>query len=414
MRVYEQLLASAVIVVARLATARPLAEVVARRKCPAGRLRMNGRWPPAHPRSFHRLSAAAGVLRLPRSAICSSSWPWPGAGGAALRAIGSNRILCCSTSTIRRWITASGHVVRSVLYACNQPVSQAGRPHSPQRSTAWPNTTWCQTAPGRWITRFTRSTRLPGDSARGANEQEFLPFYASYDRIDQRQQRAYYTLHRLPRLLSRQQRRDGPRSSYVGSEVFVSLVDADEAPYRGNLRQLAVTTLCTNRDLPLLMPIGRGDTDFALDTGAPVGARALAGTDPAAAVHRARRHRLAAHQSSVAELSVAARYRRPGARRGAARDAWALRQPVGPGRPPDRSKECWCGPHPVSPGVMPIPGPIASAAACRSTLRWTIPHSRGSACSCSVAVLEQFFAKYASLNSASPRRSSARPSAAAR
>jgi type VI secretion system protein ImpG len=47
-------------------------------------------------------------------------------------------------------------------------------------------------------------------------------------------------------------------------------VDPDEAPFRHDLKQLAVETLCTNRDLSLHMPIGRANTDFTLAAGAPV------------------------------------------------------------------------------------------------------------------------------------------------
>jgi type VI secretion system protein ImpG len=52
--------------------------------------------------------------------------------------------------------------------------------------------------------------------------------------------------------------------------VFVSLVDAAHAPFDGELRQLALETLCTNRDLVLQMPVGLGRTDFSLDVSAPV------------------------------------------------------------------------------------------------------------------------------------------------
>ena len=51
-------------------------------------------------------------------------------------------------------------------------------------------------------------------------------------------------------ILSEGQRRVGFRTSYIGSEVFISLVDPKEAPWRGDLRQLGVSTLCTNRDGP--------------------------------------------------------------------------------------------------------------------------------------------------------------------
>ena len=42
-------------------------------------------------------------------------------------------------------------------------------------------------------------------------------------------QPAYYSAWREPRLPSEAARREGPRSGYIGSEVFVSLVDPEEA-----------------------------------------------------------------------------------------------------------------------------------------------------------------------------------------
>ncbi|QBE66709.1 type VI secretion system baseplate subunit TssF [Pseudoduganella lutea] len=107
-------------------------------------------------------------------------------------------------------------------------------------------------------------------------EQRFEPLYGAADLGGPR--RAYYHVRREPRLLSQRQRERGPRSSYVGSETFISLVDAGEAPYRHDLRQLGVSVWCTNRDLPLSMPLGVGSTDFMLEGGAPVQAvRVVAG-----------------------------------------------------------------------------------------------------------------------------------------
>ena len=108
-------------------------------------------------------------------------------------------------------------------------------------------------------------------------EQEFRPFYASVDADGSRPSHGYFTMRREPRALSERQRRDGPRTSYMGSEVSLSLVDAREAPYSGTLRQLAVDVLVTNRDLPLMMPVG-SDRDFTLAISAPVeGIRCLRG-----------------------------------------------------------------------------------------------------------------------------------------
>ena len=100
-----------------------------------------------------------------------------------------------------------------------------------------------------------------------ANEQEFHPFYGISDSDING---AFFSVRRAPRALSEKQREQGARSSYVGSDTFLSLVDSREAPYRRDLRQLGVQTLCTNRDLPLHMPIGLSDGEFTLEASMPV------------------------------------------------------------------------------------------------------------------------------------------------
>jgi type VI secretion system protein ImpG len=117
-------------------------------------------------------------------------------------------------------------------------------------------------------------------------EQSFFPFYGGNARTWHQPASAFYTLRREPRAASQRQRRDGPRSSYVGGEVFLSLVDGREAPYASSLRQLGMRLLCSNRDLPLHMPVGKGSTDLMLDTDAPVRSiRCVAGpTRPRAAM----------------------------------------------------------------------------------------------------------------------------------
>ncbi len=116
-------------------------------------------------------------------------------------------------------------------------------------------------------------------------KREFLPFYACTHHTAG-QAGAYYTLQRRPRKLSERQRVMGARSSYVGSETFIALVDADEGPYRSDLKQLGLETLCTNRDLPLHLPLGQGRTDFTLESGAPVeSVRCVAGPTPPRASH---------------------------------------------------------------------------------------------------------------------------------
>lgn len=121
-------------------------------------------------------------------------------------------------------------------------------------------------------------TAVRGYAGDAKAQEEFLPLYAASDRLDHHERHAYFTVRREPRLISSRARRQGARSSYVGSEVYVALVDSRERPMALGLRQLEFSTLCTNRDLPLHLTLGVGSSDFHLDVGAPVeSVRCLAG-----------------------------------------------------------------------------------------------------------------------------------------
>jgi len=121
-------------------------------------------------------------------------------------------------------------------------------------------------------------TNVVGHGVGTDTEQAFQPFYAAYSTDAVRQQPAYFTTRREPRLVTAEQRRRGSRSTYVGSEVFLSLVDPAQAPYNGDLRQLSLQVLCTNRDLVLQMPLGVGKTDLILDAAAPIASIRVVGT----------------------------------------------------------------------------------------------------------------------------------------
>jgi type VI secretion system protein ImpG len=163
----------------------------------------------------------------------------------------------------------------ALLHARDQPVQEAARPH-----------------PGRHrllgVPRRPRSH--PADGLRGAQhrlghrfgtgrvaQQEFNPLYATYhDETPPAEGEAhgYYTVRREPRLLSSRQKQNGARSSYIGEEVFLSLVDPRHAPYRDDVRQLSVTAWTTNRDLPTLLPVAsgtRGTPTWRLESPGPVG-----------------------------------------------------------------------------------------------------------------------------------------------
>jgi type VI secretion system protein ImpG len=111
---------------------------------------------------------------------------------------------------------------------------------------------------------------VTGYGTKGDVRRGFAPLYQRRADMPSSEPSAFYTTQRRPRLSSSRQKTQGPRSSYLGSEVFVSLVDGREGPYGADLRQLGISTLCTNRDLPLRMPVGDGRSDFSVESGAPV------------------------------------------------------------------------------------------------------------------------------------------------
>lgn len=109
------------------------------------------------------------------------------------------------------------------------------------------------------------------------DDREFVPLYASIHGLRPEDQ-AYFAVRREPRLFSEHAARFGARTKYLGSEVFLSLVDQRDAPFSDDLRQLSVVTLCTNRDLPLLMTVGSSEGDLTPVESAPISAvRVVAG-----------------------------------------------------------------------------------------------------------------------------------------
>ncbi|TDE37506.1 type VI secretion system baseplate subunit TssF [Antarcticimicrobium sediminis] len=111
---------------------------------------------------------------------------------------------------------------------------------------------------------------VTGISGEDRDDVIFRPFYSATDFTAAGETHpAYYTLRRRMRQRSEKERLRGVRTSYLGSEVYLTLVDRGQAPYRADLDQLAVQALCTNRDLPLLLSTGDADV-FQLPEGGPV------------------------------------------------------------------------------------------------------------------------------------------------
>lgn len=99
----------------------------------------------------------------------------------------------------------------------------------------------------------------------------FHPFYSVKDLTPMGDGgKCFFTINRRMRQRNERERLRGGRTNYLGSELFVSLVDGDNAPYPSAVSQLAVRAMVTNRDLPMLLATGAPDV-FHLPEGGPVG-----------------------------------------------------------------------------------------------------------------------------------------------
>ena len=92
----------------------------------------------------------------------------------------------------------------------------------------------------------------------------FYPFYRVADSL--RGVSSFYTTRREVRLLSNAEDRFGQKSSYLGSNMYISLVDGRQNHLETSFRQLSIKALCTNRHLPLSMSRPEdSDSDFEVD-----------------------------------------------------------------------------------------------------------------------------------------------------
>jgi type VI secretion system protein ImpG len=234
-------------------------------------------------------------------------------------------------------------------------------------------------------------TEVAGYGPGGERLQEFVPFYSVTDVHGRGDHRAYYTLRRSRRRLP--ERHETSRTGHLGTETWLALVDGDEAPFRSDLRQLAVTALCTNRDLPLLLPGG----EFTCVSGAPVRTvRCLEGPTPprASRVEGEFAWRLVSHLS-LNYLSLADSDERQG--------AVALRELLGlygeAAEPAVRQQIEGVRSVASRPVLRRLPG-AAGALVRGLEIQVTFDESayHGSGVFLLGAVLEQFFARWVSVN----------------
>lgn len=98
----------------------------------------------------------------------------------------------------------------------------------------------------------------------GGEKVPVLPLYSAPRDPNTPAAKLFYTIRRLPRRRSAQERRHGRASDYTGTEMFLSLIDTGNLDTDPGVFELGLKTLCSNRHLTEHLPVGAGGADFLL------------------------------------------------------------------------------------------------------------------------------------------------------
>ncbi|MCC8378262.1 MULTISPECIES: type VI secretion system baseplate subunit TssF [Xenorhabdus] len=107
--------------------------------------------------------------------------------------------------------------------------------------------------------------RLHGADIKRRETQIFRPFWSTFS-DDKGNYGAYFSLRRDPRILSEHSLHYGTRTSYLGTESFVSIVDEQHSPWPNELKFLTADVMCTNRDLSAMLRQQDIDSFVMLDS----------------------------------------------------------------------------------------------------------------------------------------------------
>ena len=96
-------------------------------------------------------------------------------------------------------------------------------------------------------------------------KKEMHPLYAGPPLDASETDTIYYTIRRLPRRRSQEERSFSQASSYIGTDSFLMLTKLNSQDNRPRVSEVSLRVLCSNRHLTEHLPIGQGGADFILE-----------------------------------------------------------------------------------------------------------------------------------------------------
>jgi type VI secretion system protein ImpG len=96
----------------------------------------------------------------------------------------------------------------------------------------------------------------------GGEKVRVAPLYSASLEVPYQVSGPSYTVRRLPRKRTVEEKRIGVTSDYIGTDMFISLNELGGTDGVGAIAELSVRALCSNRHVTEHLPIGAGGADF--------------------------------------------------------------------------------------------------------------------------------------------------------
>jgi len=121
-----------------------------------------------------------------------------------------------------------------------------------------------------------RVLRISAHFAGSGTKAEVYPLYSAPPPNIAEASALFFTIRRVPRRRTVEERRYGKASSYTGTDVFLSLAGhgALDGP---EIAELSVRALCSNRHLTEHLPVGQGGADFIIEDNTSLPVSCVAG-----------------------------------------------------------------------------------------------------------------------------------------
>jgi type VI secretion system protein ImpG len=154
-------------------------------------------------------------------------------------------------------------------------------------------------------------------------------YSASIDR-DEVEVPLYYTVRRLTRRRTSEERRFGSASDYTGTDMFISVTAPLGLADNDSFSELSIRALCSNRHLTEHLPVGEAGADFRLLNDTSLELACVAGPtrprEPVVAQHRGRSETLDTGTSTWRLINLLSLNHLGLVERGAGRDGGMLRE----------------------------------------------------------------------------------------